>query len=85
LEVIAVLYYKNHDGAIRACDLYYNHIYIYMFIKVIVLAPLSVWFSTTTYLSSCSFLYLCVPCYCCACRSLLHCVWECRRYKIQYH
>jgi len=38
------------------------------FIKVIVLAPSSVWFSTTaTYLSTCFFTYFCVPCYCHAC------------------
>ena len=38
------------------------------FIKVIVLAPSSVRFSTTAiYLFSCSLMYLCVPCYCHAC------------------
>jgi len=37
---------------------------------------------TVTYLSSCSFMCLCVPCYCHACFSLLRCVWEWRRYTI---
>ena len=40
----------------------------FYFIKVMALAPSSVCYSTTaTYLSSCSFMYLCVPYYCHAC------------------
>ena len=55
------------------------------FIKVIVLAPTSVCFSTTAiYLSSCSFMSLCVPFYCHACLCLLHCMCEGRRYTILY-
>jgi len=43
---------------------YLYHIYMLRFIKVNVLAPSSVCFSTiATYPSSFSFMYLCVPCY----------------------
>ena len=34
------------------------------------------------YISSCSFMYLCVPCYCDACLSLARGVWEWSRYTI---
>jgi len=54
------------------------------FIKIIVLAPSSVYLSTTaTYLSSCSFMYLCVPCYCHVCLSLLRYAWKWKLYTIQ--
>ena len=43
----------------------------------------SEWFSVTpTYLSLCSSMYLCVPCYCHSCYSLLRYVWQCRHYTI---
>jgi len=43
---------------------YLYHICMLCFIKVNVLAPSSVCFSIiATHLSSCSFMYLCVPCY----------------------
>jgi len=55
LEVIAALQYNNRDDVIDACVLYL------CFIKVNVLAPSSVYFSTTaTYVSFCSFMHLCV-------------------------
>jgi len=55
------------------------------FIKAIDLAPSSVCYSTSaTYLSSCSFMYLCVPCYCHACFGLLRCVWVWKRYTIRF-
>jgi len=54
LEAIAVLHNDNHDSVIQACVLYSLR-----FIKVNVLAPSSVYFSTTvTYISSCSFMHL---------------------------
>jgi len=53
-------------------------------IQVIVLAPISVCFSiTATYLSLCSFKYLCIPSCCPACMSPLHCMREWRRCTIQ--
>jgi len=65
LEVIAVLYYNNRGGDFHACDLHHFTNICLSFIKVIVLAPISAWFSTTAkYLSSGSFMDLCVPCYC---------------------
>jgi len=49
------------------------------FIKLIVLPPLSVYFSTTaTYLFSWPLVYLCVPFYYHSCLGLLRCVWEWR-------
>jgi len=54
-------------------------------IKVIVLALSRVCFSiTATYLSWCSFKYLCVLCCWHVYLSLLRCVWEWRRYTTQY-
>jgi len=52
------------------------------FIKANVLAPSNVYFSTTATYISCSFMYLCVSCYCDACLSLVRCVWERRHYTI---
>jgi len=38
---------------------------------------------TAVYVCLSSFIYLCIPCYCDAC-SLALCMWERRRYTIQY-
>ena len=54
------------------------------FIKVIVLAPSSVCFSSTAiYLSLCSFVHLCVPCYCHA-YAQVYCVCVWRSYWTQF-
>jgi len=59
LEVIAVLHYNIHDGVIHA------RLESLYFIKVNVLAPSSVY--SLLYISSSSFIYFCIHCYCDAC------------------
>ena len=61
-EVIAGMQHNNHGGVIHACPI------CLCFIKVNVCAPSNVYFSTiATYISSCSFMYLCYFCYRDAC------------------
>jgi len=68
LEIIAALYYKSRDGAIHACNLYHYHIYMLVFHQSNYAGAIKrMIFCYATYLFSCYFMYLCVPCYCHAC------------------
>jgi len=63
LEVIAVLHYNKHDDVIHACV---SKIVFHQS-TVNVLAPsgtYSLVSTTAMYVSSSSFTYLCIPCYC---------------------
>jgi len=81
LELIAALRtgaknHNNHVGAIHAL-LFTSTTHMLPFPQSnhisVIKSMLSI---IATYLSLCSLMYLCVPCYCHVCLSLLRCVWD---------
>jgi len=65
LEVIAVLHYSSHDGVITpfmrvSCKFVFHQ-------SKCISAIQRIHSTTATYISSSSFMYLCIPCYCDAC------------------
>ena len=64
LEVIAVLYYNNHDGVIHACIL---KACISSKYSKCISAMKRILYTTAMYISSSSFMYLCISLYCDAC------------------
>jgi len=77
-------HHSNRGDAIHAFALYQHHISTLVFLQSNRFSVIKrmLFYYRPIYLSANSFIYLCVPCYCHVCLSLLRCVWVRMRYSI---